>query len=218
MVNMFVKFSILSVVVAIAYVLFWLRRFNIKTMPAEVLFPTVAIVIFAGGYSLITVNARYIWLLFIMLMLMGGYVLGRLRLFESNFFTKTRRTVLLIIFFLSFAIPAYQGLKSYANRGKGIYGLSEVLKSRVTPGRNIASNTSWAGSLFLSYHLDSKYYGVQKKNVSKTELKRQLEKYGIDYYLVWGGAAGDFRFLSNYQEITGGRIPGLRIYGLKKPR
>jgi len=218
MVNMFVKFSILSVVVAIAYVLFWLRRFNIKTMPAEVLFPTVAIVIFAGGYSLITVNARYIWLLFIMLMLMGGYVLGRLRLFESNFFTKTRRTVLLIIFFLSFAIPAYQGLKSYANRGRWVHELSRVLERRVTKDSKIAANTNWAGSLFLSYHLDCKYYGAQKKNISKIELKRQLEKYAIDYYLFWGGAAPDLGFLSNYEEITGGRIPGLRIYGLKKRR
>jgi len=218
MVNMFVKFSIVSVVVAIAYVMFWLRGFNIKTMPAEVLFPTVAIVIFAGGYSLITVNARYIWLLFIMLMLMGGYVLGRLRLFENNFFTKIKRTALLIIFFLSFAVPAYGGLKSYANRGKSVHNLSKVLRNVIAPHSHIASNTNWPLTLFLSYHLNARYYGVQKKNITAAELKRELEKYGIDYYLLWGGATIDLRFLTNYEEITGGRVPGLRIYGLKKPR
>ena len=96
--------------------------------------------------------------------------------------------------------------------------MGKALKSRIEPNCKIASNTSWAGSLYLTYHLDCKYYGAQKKNISKIELKRQLEKYGIDYYLVWGGAGGDLRFLSNYEEITGGRIPGLRIYGLKKHR
>lgn len=217
--DIFMNFSSLSIAIGIAYVLLWLRRFNkttIQTISSEVLYPTVTIALLAGGYSLVWVQARYLWVLCIMSMLMGGYVLGIL--FQNSFFTKTRKTALLIIFFLSFVVPASQGLKSYANRGKGIYGLSEVLKSRVTPARNIASNTSWAGSLFLSYHLDCKYYGAQKKNISKTELKRQLEKYGIDYYLVWGGAAGDFRFLSNYEEITGGRIPGLWIYSLKESR
>lgn len=145
-----------------------------------------------------------------------GDVLGRL--FEHNFFTKTRRTVLLIIFFLSFAVPAYGGLKSYANRGKSVYNLSKVLENAIAPHSNIAANTNWPISLYLAYHLDCKYYGVQEKNITNTKLKRDLEKYGIDYYLVWGGAGGDLRFLSNYAEITGGRIPGLRIYGLKKPR
>ena len=216
MANIFMDFSPLSIAIGIAYILFWLRGFNITKMPAEVLYPTVTIVLFASGYSLVTVNARYLWLICIMLMLMGGYVLAKL--FQNNFFTKTRRTVLLIIFFLSFAVPASLSLKDSANRGKSIYSLSKVLKSRITPRCKIASNTSWPGSLYLSYHLDCKYYGAQKKNISKIELKRQLEKYGIDYYLVWGGARGDFGFLSNYEEITGGRLPGLRIYGLKKHR
>jgi len=216
MANIFMDFSPLSIAIGIAYVLFWLQRFNIKTMPAEVLFPTITIAIFAGGYSLVRANPRYLWLICLMLMLMGGYVLARL--FENNFFTKTRRTALLIIFFLSFAVPAYGGLKSYANRGKSIYSLGKALKSRIAPNCKIASNTSWAGSLYLSYHLDCKYYGVQEKNITKTKLKRDLEKYGIDYYLLWGGAAPDLRFLSNYEEITGGRIPGLRIYGLKERR
>ena len=214
--GIFMDFSPLSIAIGIAYVLFWLQGFNIAKMPAEVLYPTLTIALTVGGYSMVLVEARYIWLLFILLMLMGAYVLARL--FQNNFFTKTRRTALLIIFFLSFAVPASLSLKDYANRGKSIYSLGKALKSRIEPNCKIASNTSWPGSLYLSYHLDCKYYGTQKKNISKIELQRQLQKYGIDYYLVWGGAGGDLRFLSNYEEITGGRIPGLIIYGLKKHR
>jgi len=217
--GIFMNFSLLSIATGIAYLLFWMKKLNkttILTILPEVLYPTVTIVLFAGGYSLVWVEARYLWVIFIMSMLMGGYVLCRL--FQSKFFTKTRRTVLLVVFFLSFAVPASQDLKAHVNRGKGIYDLSEVLKSRIAPGCNIASNTSWGGSLYLSYHLGCKYYGAQAKSISEVELKRQLEKYGIDYYLVWGDAASDLSFLSDYQEITGGRIPGLGIYSLKKPR
>ena len=214
--DIFMKFSLLSIATGIAYVLFWLRRFNIKAIPHEVLYPTVTIALFAGGYSLVLVEARYLWVLCIMSMLMGGYVLGRL--FQNNFFSKTRRATILIIFLLSFTVPASLRLINHANIGKGMYGLSQVLKNRITPGCNIASDTHWAGSLYLSYYLDCKYYGAQKKNISKAELRKQLRDYAIDYYLVWGRVAGDFRFLRDYEEITGGRIPGLKIYGSKKHR
>jgi hypothetical protein len=126
--------------------------------------------------------------------------------------------VLLVAFFLSFAVPASQDLKAYANRSKGIYDLGQVLKSRIGKGHKIASNTNWPSVLYLSYHLEGKYYGVPKRNISGAELNSELEKYGIEYFFVWGGAAGDYRFLSNYEEISGGRIPGLQIYGLKKQR
>ena len=208
-------FSPLSLVIGIAYVLFWLQRFSIKAIEPEVLYSSVTLALYTGGYSLIHVTPRYLWIICLVLLLMGGYVL--FKLFQNKFFTKTRKAVLLIIFFLSFAVPASGTLRTYANRGKWIYDLSQVLKSRITPNYKIASNTSWAGSLFLSYHLGGRYYGTHEKNISKTELKKQLEKYGIDYYFVWGGA-GDFSFLSDYQDITGGRIPGLRIYGLRRPR
>ena len=219
MAKLFMRFSPLSIATGIAYLLFWMKKLSkttILTISPEVLYPTVTVVLFAGGYSLVLVMARYIWVIFIMSMLMGGYVLSRL--FESDFFTKTRRAALLIIFFLSFAVPASHGLRDYAHRGKWVYNLGQALKNAIPAKSKIASNSNWAGLLFLSYHLDCKYYGAQEKNIGKIELKRQLEKYGIDYYLFWGGTASDLSFLSDYQEITGGRILGLGIYSLKKPR
>jgi hypothetical protein len=212
----FMDFSVLSVVIGIGYLLFWLRRFNIKAIAPEVLYPTVTMIIYAGGYSLIWVRERYLWVLVLMMMLMGGYILGEL--FKNRFFTKPRRILLLIVFFLSFAIPASHSLRDYAHRGEWVYNLGRALKPLIPANSRIASNENWGGSLFLSYHLDCKYYGMQQKDISRTELNSELEKYGIDYFLVWGSTAGDYRLLSNYKEITGGGIPGLQIYGLKKQR
>lgn len=210
------EFSPLALVIGVAYVLFWLRRFNIRAMEPEVLYPTITIALMAGGYSLVWVRDRYLWVIFMLLMLMGGYVLARL--FVSNFFTKTRRWALLVVFFLSFVVPASQSLKAKAGVGRGIYGLGQALKNFVEAGSHIASNTNWGASLFLSYHLGCRYYGAEKKDIRRTELERQLEEYEVDYYLAWGGGPVDQTLLAGYPEITGGRIPGLRIYGLKGRR
>jgi hypothetical protein len=210
------EFSPLTIAIGVAYVLFWLRRFNIKAMHSEVLYPTFTILLMAGAYSLVWIRDRYLYVSFMLLMLMGGYVLGRL--FASNFFTKTRRWALLVIFFLSFVVPAWQSLEAKVGMGKGIYGLSQALKNVIEPGSHIASNSSWAASLYMAYYLDCRYYGAQPKGISRTELERQLEEYEVDYYLAWGGGPVDTALLSGYPEITGGRIPGLRIYGLKGRR
>jgi hypothetical protein len=152
----------------------------------------------------------------LLLILMGGYVLARL--FENKFFSKTRVAAILIVFFLSFAVPASLNLKAKANVGKSKYSLSQVLKSAIKPGYNIASNSNWPFTLYLCYHLDCRFYGVAKKDTTKAELKEDLKKYKIDYYFVWSGAAGDHNFLADYVELTGSRLRGLRIFGLKKPR
>ena len=210
------EFSPLALVIGVAYVMFWLRRFNIKAIEPGVLYPTITVALMAGAYSLIWVRDRYLYVIFMLLMLMGGYVLGRL--FASNFFTKTRRWALLVVFFLSFVVPASQSLNAKAGVGKGMHGLGQALKNFVEPGSHIASNANWGATLFLSYHLGCRYYGAQEKDISRAKLERQLGEYEIDYYLAWGGGPFDQALLAGYQEITGGRIPGLRIYSLKNRR
>ena len=215
--TIFMDFSLFSIAIGIAYLLFWIRRFNksiLHTISPEVLYPTLVIAIYAGGYSLVYVVERYLWLLCAMLMLMGGYVLSRL--FQKKFFPLPVRILLLIIFFLSFTIPAYGTLKSYAHRGESMYRLSEVLKNRIPPGSNIASNASWSGTLYLSFHLGCKSYGVHKPNISEIELKKELSKYDIDYYILWGRPNRNLSFLADYQEVTAGRIGGIRIFNVKK--
>ncbi|MHC4122211.1 MAG: glycosyltransferase family 39 protein [Planctomycetota bacterium] len=213
--RLFLEFSVLSVAVAVGYLWFWIRSFKTKKLPSQILFPTITIVIFASGYSLITVNARYIWILFILVMLMGGYLLSKL--FEVKFFdNKMAKVFLLTIFLLSFAVPQILDLKKRVNRGKWVYGFSQALSSFIKPQSHIAANTNWPLTLYLAYHLDCRYYGVQEKNITRTKLKSDLEKYDIDYYFVWGDRPVDFSFLTDYREITGGRIRGLKIYGLNK--
>jgi len=119
-------------------------------------------------------------------------------IFQNDFFNKKLRSnILITIFALSFMISP---LKSYAQAGKNninkeMYSLSAYLKKHFNIQGNIASNRewekiaihdSWHKTFRLSYWLNSKYYGQTEAVISDDDLERELEKFGIDYYFVWG--------------------------------
>lgn len=74
---------------------------------------------------------------------------------------------------------------------------------------NIATNDRLIDAQFLSFYLNTTSSGQSKRDISDAELQLQLEKYRIDYYLVWGNSTPH---LTSYKEITGGKIRDLKIY------
>ena len=67
----------------------------------EILYPLITLIISASGYIAITVEARYLWIMYILLIFMGGYLINLL--FKWNYFPKKRfsksiKTIVLILF------------------------------------------------------------------------------------------------------------------------
>ena len=179
-------FSILSLVIILAYVLFCIRPFREIISQPNVVYPLATMLLYSAGYILVRVGTRYIWLVDVLLILMGGYSIDRL--FRNDFFNDTRKKIVLIFFALTFiAMPLNQLIKDI-NAGKEIYDFSKALKEKYSVSGNVASNYEWGKTLYLSYHLGAKYYGQARKNISMGDLKRELKKYDIDYYFVWAGA------------------------------
>ncbi|GBE16479.1 hypothetical protein BMS3Abin15_00296 [bacterium BMS3Abin15] len=105
-----------------------------------------------------------------------------------------------------------------------MYYVSTDLKQYSIKG-NIASNReyvpvhdAWHKTFRLAYWLNSRYYGQRGENISDRELENELKKYNIEYYFFWGKSNKTPQFLSDYKEITNGRIPGLKIYSLKEKK
>lgn len=94
--------------------------------------------------------------------------------------------------------------------GNDEYILSQSLENVYNVKGNIASNDKWESSLYLAYFLNSKYYGITINNGDVNSVNDQLTSSEIDYYLVWGDNGG--YQLSDYKEITNGRIPWLKVY------
>ena len=110
----------------------------------EILYPLVTILITAGGYVFITIDERYIWLINILLILMGGYLINLL--FKTDFFTKLKikniiKIVVLLVFAVSFIIMPVNYLVQNVYTGEDIYNLSNTLNQYGVHG-NVATNES----------------------------------------------------------------------------
>jgi len=224
--GIFESYSRLSIALLIAHILLILAGpINKKLLRGDRFYSLITILIYAGGYMPFHVENRYLWIINILLLLIGGHILTVM--FKHDFFNKNIvQNFLIIIFVLSFIITP---LKSYAQAGKNninkdMYLLSRILKDKYHIKGNIASNRewkhipvhdSWHKTFRLSFWLNSKYYGQTEAVISDEDLKNELERYNIDYYFFWGDPGDIPDFLLEYKEITNGEFPDLRIFHLK---
>jgi hypothetical protein len=221
------SFSRLSVVIVIIYVLILAGRPpGRQVFSGDLLYPFFTLFLYAGGYGPFHFETRYLWIINILLLLMGGYILTRL--FQSNFFKSNLRKYLIIVFFMiSFIItPSKSYLHAYSdNINRDMYVIGSTIKDHYNIHGKIASNRewkhipvhdSWHKTFRLSYWLDSKYYGQAEQGISEEDLLKDLQGYNIDYFFYWSEYDDEPDFLSRYKEITKGEIPGLKIFDLKR--
>ena len=94
------SFSRLSIAIVVVYILLILSRpFGKLFFRGEILYPLLTVILFTAGYYPFHFEARYLWIVNILLLLMGGKVLHEL--FQTEFFkSKTLTANILTGFFL----------------------------------------------------------------------------------------------------------------------
>jgi hypothetical protein len=213
----FTQFSLLSIVIIIASVLLFIKRFDKIAMDSGTIYALVTMILFSGGYTLIYTQERYLWVNYILLLLIGGQLLTIL--FRRNFFLDNKRKMVAMgLFLISFIVYPSVHLILNINTGKNIYTLSEKIRNMGDIKGNVASNRGyWHYSLFLSYYLNTQYFGEAKQNMSDIDLENDLRNNNIDYYLCWGKNNDNQQFLSEYtyREIIVEGTSNLKIYSLK---
>jgi 4-amino-4-deoxy-L-arabinose transferase-like glycosyltransferase len=176
----------------------------------QLLYPFITLLLFSAGYSLISLETRLLWLTNILLLIMAGYLLTLLM--KNQLLTKVGLSILILAISISFVFTPIKNLIDNYDAGKFSYQTAQILKNYQIKG-NLASNGhSWPNTLAIAYFLDSKFYSAVPPNISDADLKKQLQKYPIDYYFVWKNLDDNIRFLSHYPEVTNGQFSDLRIY------
>ncbi len=227
------SFSYFALIIILICVLLCIRpiRNLISTqIPIEaVLYPVATVLIYSVGYLSIVLEPRYLWIVYILLMLMGGYLLNLLfkhKLFTKKF-NKIIETVLTIVLVGSFLLMPISGLISFhyigvdgGYVGKDSYDLGNAIENIYPVHGHIASNgnaedTTYRRALHLSYFIGTNYYGFSKPNETDSDLEADFKKYDIDYYFVWGKSSNE-SLLLKYKELIGGKIGDLRIYAVKE--
>lgn len=216
-------FSTLSTAIMISCILLlFARPVNTWLHQGGLLYPLFTLILFSGGYVLFHFEERYLWLTNVLLLLMGGYVLNIL--FQKEFFKHNLRKSILILFFvISFIFTPARYVIQVGSGGMDsemYYMSTDLIKYNIKG--NIASNRehvpvhdAWHKTFRLAYWLDSRYYGQPKEEISDNDLQDEFNKYEIDYYFFWGRSDTAPQFLSQYNEVTNGEMPGLKVYSLK---
>lgn len=218
------SFSILSSAIIIGYILSYVPRLNFKGLMDLKLLPVTTIVLYSGGYIILHPDERYSWILNILILLMGAHLLDLL--FQNSFFTKARRNILITFIVFSFIFVPVKNI-STASVAEELWELGQTLKERVNiKDSKIASSDKFSETLKMLFYSDVKfkYYGQAKKGISDAELLSELQKYDIDYYIVWvqpgindiPGFLSQHKEAANIKPVKGNDLaPGLRIYSLK---
>ena len=197
-----------AAVVILFFMLLLIFRFDIeKTAKNNLKYLILTIFIYVGGYCVITPEWRYLWLIFVLLMVSGFYMIDNIN--KSNLINLRLRNILLILFFFTLILQPVIEIDHFAEQSDNSYNLSILLQNEYNIHGNLASN-EYSQMTTISYYLNSKYYGIPKATNNSTQLENELEANNINYYFLLNSNVS-YNF-SNYHEITNGKIDGLKIY------
>ena len=175
------SFSVFSSVIILAAFLSCFRFTKIKPSRSAP-YALVTLAIYGGGYSLIFLEARYMWIASILVVLIGFHLLGRLS--RPVLVNKIGITIILLGFVLSYCYKPIKYLANNRHTGKNLYLLSKQLKDHYDIHGNIASNDHWVSLIGLAFYNNYKYFGRVGENLTFEELQHELEDNDIDYYFV----------------------------------
>lgn len=205
----FEYYSLLSLAIIFISLYFILKLKTERSFKNRLIYIMLTIFIYSSGYLLIFVEERYLWPAITLMMFCGFYIISTLYK-EKNLSLKFRNIFLVILMVSFIFTPAFE-LFIYPSTDNGLYDLSKTLQNDYGLQGNIASNGHWENTLAISYYLNNQYYGLPKNIIDPVELKNELIANNITYYFVWGDS-NNVQVI-NYNELTNGRIQGLRIYG-----
>lgn len=205
-------YSMLSLVIILLSLYFIYKPRIKKSDKNRLIYLIITMFIYSAGYLLIHVQDRYIYPVIILLMFCGFYLVNLT--YDENKMSLKLKNVILALLMVSFLVAPTMELISYPNSDNSIFELSETLKNNYNIHGNIASNDNWGNTNEISFLLNSQYYSLPKNSTNLSGLEKELMANNINYYFVWGDS-NDIN-LTNYKEITNGKIQGLKIYQYEK--
>lgn len=138
------------------------------------------------GILLLHVEARFLWIMVMVALLLGGVILTYLE--TRRYFSKKIFLILVFIVISSFSIYPLKELKEEVNKGKNISNMANALKKN-NIGGNLISYHQNSGerdaSVVLNYLLKGKYFGPHENDYTTPEILSGIEEYKIDNYILF---------------------------------
>jgi hypothetical protein len=193
------RFSVLWGGILAVYILHLFDRRLVASDPRRIVYPLITIALFSSGYLLVLLEPRYLWLCCFLLLLMGGACCDFLA--AHRFFTPSRTTCLIVMLVCSFSFTPLYNLWCGKYEGTDTARLAEAFRGQILPGQKIASDAERWQSFYLAFRLNAQYYGIRSWTDNARQVEADLDKWGIEHYLVWDVREGDDRGLPEFERV-----------------
>lgn len=203
---------LLSVLIISAYFIFFRKDQQYFNTRHKVLM--WAAVIMPLGYVLLHFEARYIWLLGYIGIILGSVWLMALQ----KYITPPKLWYVLIwIFALSYTSYAFYDMKLLFRKGEDLYMQAQQINKLGLKG-SYTSNDKPTRAPMTALLVNCPYYTIEYPDFSRAELLEEMRRYGVRYYFLYhaphDGPSIKFDDEAGrpFPELTGGNIPGLKIF------
>lgn len=220
--------SLLSFAAVLAYIVWGLS----EGAQARYWWPCIlaTLLILPAGYLLITIEERYLWPGFLVILLSGAVAVDA----ATRSSRVLARRVAIALYALSFAFFPVRQLAATRNSGRALYSAASTLHKAIPARSRLAACGSWNDSLAIAYYLNLRFYGstaatpdeeasramlVASANPedvpalpSPSQIAASLRKDQISYYLVWPSCRvlPPATLLAAPIDLTG--LPGAKIF------
>jgi hypothetical protein len=176
-----------------------------------------AMVINVIGYLKVHMEARYVWLTLFCSLVVGAMLL---QLLFTHFSLKPlQRLIITGLFACTYLIHPVMDMETMVNKGKGEYELAQQVNQLGIQGR-FTANPTGMNIRSLAYLTSSQLYEIEYYDFDHAHLLQEMRRYQIPYYW-WFHSPQDADGYSFTDEtgrpcadVTGGHIPGLKIFKL----
>ncbi len=188
----------------------------------------ITVVIYPLGYLLILLQDRYLWSVFLLVLLLGAVAIQR-----SNWSPRTSRLVG-AVYLLSFLLIPARAMVSFRNDSQWARIASDLQRQTPTASGRLAGCGGWGELAQIAWVLRMPFYGVtgtspaeiavrQELNpdsrgksvpapLTPQEMTRQLTEYKIDYFLALPSCPALPPTLAQKNPV--GESQGARLYAL----
>jgi hypothetical protein len=213
-INELTAFFIIAIILAVRTL-----RVGRQQVPANMQYSVLCLsfLLFPIGYFLINFEARYLWYMLPLAIIIIVYALQ-----SSAFFiqlAKSMQRFVLVVFALTIvAFPAL-GLKKMFNAGRHEWTMAQALRKHNISGSfttNIPYSPQTQDIVRLSYFSGNPYYNMPLPG-SKADLLKEMRRYKVKYYFHFYDTGWDtFQFTDEnnlpFPEVSSDEVPGLKVF------
>lgn len=178
----------------------------------------VSFLLFPLGYILINFEARYIWYMLPLSMVIATLTWQR---FYSSQINRRIALFLTVLFAASYLIYPTYDMKNMFREGETEYNMAKRLQKAGINGSftiNVSYGPQMSGIARLAYFSGNCYYNMPYTTISKEQLLADMRRYHVKYYFYYQRQAGATNFLFTdeqnrpFPEISPGLLKNIKIF------